>query len=53
MSPEHLDAVEAAIVSSIGTSTIWPSPVRSRRNKAADTAPTIASAQILSPTRLG
>ena len=45
--------LNAAMVSSIGTSTICPLPVRSRCSSAADTAPTSVRPQILSATRLG
>ena len=45
--------LNAASVSSIGTSTIWPSPVRSRCSSAAVTAEVSAMPQILSPIRLG
>ena len=41
--------LKAASVSSIGTSTIWPSPVRSRCRSAAVTAEVSAMPQILSP----
>ena len=45
--------LKAASVSSIGTSTSCPRPVRSRRSSAAATAPASARPQSLSPTRLG
>ena len=45
--------LKPAMVSSIGTSTSWPLPERSRLNSAADTAPASAWPQILSPIRLG
>src|SRR3546814_20093710 len=45
--------LKAASVSSIGTSTIWPSPVRSRCSSAAVTAPVSGTPQGLSAIRLG
>ena len=53
MPPNISMLLNAASVSSIGTSTICPSPVRSRCSSAAVTAEVNAMPQILSPIRLG